>query len=834
MSKIIESLSKLFEKHRIVIWYDGEQNFIDEFNELVIPGIVKLTIDKNEFALKYQMLIKQPSDKFLLFAAFNKPDNEDNWLLDIELANHVFHTDQEAMFLQELNLQPNLRSWVSRYIDFFKSKDRLAKIKANIEPSDTEDTLTSKLVQIILGASSHQLDDLLKAYATSIITEKLELIDKELKRFNLFEPFWESVEAIYSYRSANQGIYDFLIEVFQKNYTPTSKNVGLNRSAEVLLSNWKDTKSFEAIYKQLAEKIETDLEIASQLYAESLETLISEDVFVGIDKKIIQEIALIIENETIGTDKVDQLLKQRETTYWFETYRPFYNSLSYANWILSEIKSHRNIKIEDYQDGFKKYTEQWFFIDQYYRLFIENYRETKQNSVLNSLYQKVHKAYSNTWLMELSDKWQSIIDNSGSWYFGSLSQQQFFKRDIKPRYIDKNIKVFVVISDALRYECGQTLHQIFSEEVRFTSTLEYQITGLPSYTQLGMASLLPHDVLSFGEGDSILIDGKSTIGAGPRKKILEENSKVRATTINAEDLMRYTSKGVEAKELIQNHDLIYVYHNRIDKVGDDKTSEDKVIEASKEEIDFLVDVAKKITSMNGYHVVFTSDHGFVYQHEAIKESDFTDAQVAGDLIKDSRRYILGKNLTHNNNVVKYKATDLQINSDVEVLIPKGINRLRKQGSGSRYVHGGATLQEVVVPVLFVSKKKSNTVSKVDVDILNKTNNRITTNIHGVKFYQQQPVGDGVIARTIKSYFVEFIGDQRTIISDFFNYTFDSESSRAEDRETPYSFKISTTSKRSQNIQLVIEEKVEGTSKWNLVGQYPYTLSLAMGNDFDEF
>jgi hypothetical protein len=331
-----------------------------------------------------------------------------------------------------------------------------------------------------------------------------------------------------------------------------------------------------------------------------------------------------------------------------------------------------------------------------------------------------------------------------------------------------------------------------------------------------------------------LIDGKSTIGAEPRKKILEENSKVRATTIKAEDLMRFTSKGTEAQDLIQNHDLIYLYHNRIDKVGDDKTSEDKVIEASKEEIEFLVDVAKKITSMNGYHVVFTADHGFVYQHEALNESDFTDAQITGDLIKDSRRYVLGKNLTYNNNVVKYNAKDLRINSDVEVLIPKGINRLRKQGSGSRYVHGGATLQEVVVPVLFVSKKKTNTVSKVDVDILNKTNNRITTNIHGVKFYQQQPIGEGIVSRTIKSYFVELNGDQRSVISDFFNYTFDSESNRAEDRETQYSFKISTTSKRSQNIQLIIEEKVEGTSKWNLVGQFPYTLSLTMGNDFDDF
>jgi uncharacterized protein (TIGR02687 family) len=834
MSKVIDSLSKLFEKHRIVIWYDGDQKFIDQFNELDIPGILKITIDRNEFALKYQMLIQQPSGKFLLFAPFNKPENEDNWLLDIELSNHVFHTDQEAMYLQELNLQPNLRNWVSRYIDFFNSKERLGKLKGNIEAGDTEDQLTGKLVQIVLGATTHQLDDLLKTYAAAIVNEKVETIDKELKRFNLFEPFWENVEAIYSYRSSNQGIYDFLIEVFQKNYTPTSKNVGLNRSAEVLLSSWKDTKSFEGTYKQLAEKIEQDLEISSKLENESLESLISEDVFIGIDKKIIQEIANIIDSETISPEKVDQILKQRETTYWFNVYKPFYNALSYANWILTEIKSNRNIKIEDYQDGFKKYTEHWFLIDQYYRLFIENFRETKQNSVLNSLYQKIHKAYSNTWLMELSDKWQTVIEKSSSWYFGAQSQQQFFKRDIKPRYIDKNIKVFVVISDALRYECAETLHQLFSEEIRFTSTLEYQITGLPSYTQLGMASLLPHEELSFGEGDSILIDGKSTIGAGPRKKILEENSKVRATTINAEDLMRFTSKGTEAQELIQNHELIYVYHNRIDKIGDDKTSEDKVIEASKEEIEFLVDVAKKITSMNGYHVVFTADHGFVYQHEALNESDFTDAKISGDLIKDSRRYVLGKNLSHNNNVVKYNAKDLRINSDVEVLIPKGINRLRKQGSGSRYVHGGATLQEVVVPVLFVSKKKTNTVSKVDVDILNKTNNRITTNIHGVKFYQQQPIGEGIVSRTIKSYFVELNGDQRSVISDFFNYTFDSESNRAEDRETQYSFKISTTSKRSQNIQLIIEEKVEGTSKWNLVGQFPYTLSLTMGNDFDDF
>jgi uncharacterized protein (TIGR02687 family) len=508
--------------------------------------------------------------------------------------------------------------------------------------------------------------------------------------------------------------------------------------------------------------------------------------------------------------------------------------LSYANWLIDEVRSNKSIKIEDYTDGFKKYTQKWYIIDQYYRLFIEHYRATKQNSVLNALYQKVHKAYSNSWLLELSDKWQAVIEKTGNWYFGASSQNQFFQRDIKPKYIDKNTKVFVVISDALRFECGQALHELFKQETRFTSTLEYQVTGLPSYTQLGMASLLPHNQLCFGEGDAILLDGKSTIGASSRKKALEDNSKVRATTILAEDLMRFTSKGEDAQSLIQNHDLIYVYHNRIDKVGDDKTTEDKVIEASKEEIQYLVDVAKKITNMNGYHVVFTADHGFVYQHEVLDESDFTDAQLGGDIVKDNRRFVIGKNLTHNNNVVKYKAKDLKLENDLEILIPKGINRLRKQGSGSRYVHGGSTLQETVVPVLFVSKKKADTVSKVEVDILNKANNRITTNIHGVKFYQQQAIGDGIIARTIKSYFAILENDQKTVISDVFSYTFDSESKRAEDREVPNNFKISPNLKRSQNVALIIEEKVDGSNKWNVIGQFPYNLSLAMENDFDDF
>lgn len=836
MSKVTENIQRLFEKYRVIIWYDGEQHFTAEFGEMNLEGVVKQTIQNNEFAIKYNILIQQPEAKFLVYAPYARPADDENWLLDIELANHVFSTDQEAMILQDLELPYHFRGWVQSHIEFFNGKERTQRFKNAIELRDSESYLTSMLLQQVIGSGGNTLDDHLKAYSAAFINDKHEGIDKELARYGLKTELWEQVQHTYAYNTKQPSIYDFLLEIFQKNFTPTAGKALVNRSTDVLLSSWKDARSFEKTFQDIAKRIEKDLLIEGVLGTLTLDQLINEDIFELIDRSIIADLSQQIINETLNLEKVDGFIKTRESKYWFFKYKPFYEALRYAAWLFDEVRKNSNLVMESYQDGLTTYTEQWYLVDQYYRMFLQFYRETNQNNVLNSLYQKVNKVYTNAWLLDLSGSWQDVIERSGKWYNGIHKQSDFFNRDIKP-YIQRNTTVFVVISDALRYECGAALHELFKSEARFTSRLGYQVTNLPSYTQLGMASLLPHTSLSFGEGDEVLVDGKSTKGAAPRKKILEDNAGVKATTILAEDLMRMASRGDEARELTKNHDLVYVYHNRIDKVGDDKTQEDKVIEASKAEIDFLVDVVKKITNMNIYHVVITADHGFIYQNEVLQESDFSDAQIEGDIVKYNRRFVLGTGLTANNTVVAYKAKELGVNSDLDVLIPKGINRLRVQGAGSRFVHGGATLQEVVTPVVFIAKKKSDTTTKVDIDILNKTNNRITTNIHQVKFYQQQQVGDGVIERSIKASFAIVSGDDfndRQVISDVFSYTFDSASKRSEEREVQKKFTLSTNIKKSQNVYLLIEEKVEGSNKWNIILKYPYSLNLAMENDFDDF
>src|ERR1700720_2528088 len=82
-----------------------------------------------------------------------------------------------------------------------------------------------------------------------------------------------------------------------------------------------------------------------------------------------------------------------------------------------------------------------------------------------------------------------------------------------------NRRAFVIISDAFRYEAAQELTAELNGKYRFGAVLSSQLGVLPSYTALGMASLLPHKSLEY-KGADVLVDGR-TSAAGDRDGILQ-------------------------------------------------------------------------------------------------------------------------------------------------------------------------------------------------------------------------------------------------------------------------------------------------------------------------
>ncbi len=102
--RIAQALTRLFDRHRIVFWYDAGWELRADFDALELAGIEKLELANNEFGIKHKILREHRTQKFLLYQEGPKPGNLENWLLDVQLAQGVFRTDQVGLWLAELEL----------------------------------------------------------------------------------------------------------------------------------------------------------------------------------------------------------------------------------------------------------------------------------------------------------------------------------------------------------------------------------------------------------------------------------------------------------------------------------------------------------------------------------------------------------------------------------------------------------------------------------------------------------------------------------------------------------------------------------------------------------
>ncbi|MEA3386349.1 MAG: BREX-1 system phosphatase PglZ type A, partial [Thermodesulfobacteriota bacterium] len=96
MSNIQEPLKKIFDRHRIVFWYDTDKELRADYEALDLPDVIKVELDNNEFGIKHRILRKEPKAKFLIYHEGEQPDDLNNWLLDVLLAQGEFRTDQAS------------------------------------------------------------------------------------------------------------------------------------------------------------------------------------------------------------------------------------------------------------------------------------------------------------------------------------------------------------------------------------------------------------------------------------------------------------------------------------------------------------------------------------------------------------------------------------------------------------------------------------------------------------------------------------------------------------------------------------------------------------------
>jgi len=195
MSKIATALEKIFSDHRLVFWYDDKEELRQEYEEIDLPGVIKIEVRNDEFSVKYRVTRKEPDRQFLLYFPSSRPPDIENWLLDLLLANYEFQTDQSAIFLQELGLEYEFKPVVTEHLDFFKNKARVNALKDLLDPDDQESRIRLKMLAVICGCEA-DLEHILMVLLDDLAASE----DGRLNRIVRY-----SLDGFYGNRSANSS-----------------------------------------------------------------------------------------------------------------------------------------------------------------------------------------------------------------------------------------------------------------------------------------------------------------------------------------------------------------------------------------------------------------------------------------------------------------------------------------------------------------------------------------------------------------------------------------------------------------------------------------------------
>jgi len=234
------------------------------------------------------------------------------------------------------------------------------------------------------------------------------------------------------------------------------------------------------------------------------------------------------------------------------------------------------------------------------------------------------------------------------------------------------------------------------------------------------------------------INGVKTISTN-RGKILQEEEPSSAV-IDYATLSKFNRE--EGREFFRDKQVVYVYHNWMDTIGDKKASEYYTFESSQQCIDQLHQVVKMLyNNFNVGQIFITADHGFLFNYEKISEATSQSFPAIERVLKESARFaIIDQDFTSNDTYSFSLANTTNIDTDVQVVMPKTINRFKKKGNvGVQFVHGGASLQEVIVPVLEIKRRKSTNAEEVSFSLMSKPDT-ISLSIVKLKFLQNDRVG----------------------------------------------------------------------------------------------
>ena len=818
------------EDARLVFWHDADGEFaellagslLDDLGGAQLLDVAKI----GGLAAKLKLETEDTAGKYLVYSAGERPDAELDWLLDIRLYSSEFYADVASLWLQELGLSAlYLRDHLKARASFLASQERRQKLKAFLAAGDDEAALDLKMMAVLVGSSVATPFAVLRSLCHGHMTEAgfpLEDDPKVLETFakmGLAERFWELVAGLFGYKGETPTLAAllrrlFVSELFHQlgderiaalahfELTPAGR-----RNAVVFLTQWRDSSGSASSYDAAAAAVAHELKIGSHLGGLSLASLRGVFTFLEAEKRVVSAVKarVLSEAKTIDVAAIVTIAAERQAGHWLAgpgreskerlAIHSAYDAIVAAAELFALHATHWHaLSFESPVALLEAYRDTLHAFDRLYRSFWAKAKPAIGQGwdLLKALAEEVERVYDQGFLHPLGIEWSRLLDAGflGNWTAeGFPPQRRFYLDQIQPHLRESRRKrAFVIISDAFRYEAAGELVEELNGRYRMDAELSAMLGVLPSYTALGMASLLPHQTLGFNDKGDVLADGKSTAGTDARNKLL---AAAEGMACQAKDLR--VMKTDEARAFTEGKRVVYIYHNVIDARGDSASTEGETFEAVADCIHELVELVQFcVNKLNAAKVWVTADHGFLFRQDAPADTQKSALSHKPEhAVKVKKRYVVGRDLgespeAHHGSTAVTAGTE----DAMEFWVPRGANRFHFTG-GARFIHGGAMPQEVVVPVVTVTqlrgkKKDRSKIEKVSVQVLG-AKHKITTPKYRFELIQTEAVSDRRKPLTLRA--AVFEGDQP--VTSVETVTFDSTSDSIDERKKSIRLELRT-------------------------------------------
>ena len=830
---------------RLVFWHDPNGEFAEYVGEGLSGEIADVRVldvaQTGGLSAKLRLEREDASNRYLVYSKGEPPPADEDWLLDIRLYSAQFHADMASLWLEELGLTHlSLRSHLAARTVFLRNQERRKKLARLTGPEDDEATLDLKMMALVVGSSVATPFDVLRAlchghavngrFDLNRTPELLETIEK----MDLLERFWGLMESEFAYAPDGPTVAGLLRQLFVSELLHEAQGASLSslehhqlpvrgrRNAVVFLTQWRDSSAMAASYDAAADAVAAEQNLADALGALDLEVLKDVFTFWEVERRVASSLKerLLNEKESVDAEAIADLVSERKAGHWLSgpgsdtgdrrAIRDAYDAIVAAAELFALHTTHRHqLSFDSAEDLLSAYVADLHQFDGLYRLFSTRAKAAIGQGwdLLKTLAEEVERVYDHGFLQPLGVEWSRLLDQGflGRWSFQNMpAQQDFYASTIRPHLQgSERTRAFVIISDAFRYEAASELVASLNGRYRMNAALTSMLGVLPSYTALGMASLLPHAKLAYnGKGD-VLVDDNPVAGTEARGKQL---ATVQGMACQAKDLR--VMKVEDAREYTQGQRVVYIYHNVVDARADSATTEGETFEAVADCIEELVELVQFcVNKLNASKVWVTADHGFLFQREAPDATDKTVlSQKPAKAVQVKKRYVIGSELgttpeAHDGNTDVTAGTD----GGMEFWVPRAANRFHFSG-GARYVHGGAMPQEVVVPLVTVThlrgkKKEASRSEKVSVQVLG-SHHKITTPAYRFELIQTEAVGERRKPITLRA----AVYDGALAVTSVESVTFDSDSDSIEDRKKSIRLKLqSGTYDKSTPYRLVLRD-----------------------------